>query len=147
MTAQKTKKKKVYKKGYNYANNEKYPSLNPNRQVGNRKELVEVDYLDQLNDKEKEWLNAFNSETVVTNFDNHAGPKLYTEVEDRRSLYRDNNRRNKCIYTIAKVSNKLDTVVNYKLDMQSMKDRHISYEEALVEYIDDKHKNKKKLKK
>jgi len=33
--------------------------------------LIEVDYLDQLNEKEKQWLNDFNSEFVNADFKTH----------------------------------------------------------------------------
>jgi hypothetical protein len=81
------------KKG-NYAKNESFPALNPRRQVYARRWHIDGDYYDKLNSEEKAWMNSFLSETIVTNF-YHAGPEIYTEVEDKRALYRENNSRNK----------------------------------------------------
>lgn len=101
--AKKKKTKKVKKQTKrNYAKNgEAYPALNAKRQVFNRRDYMDCDYFDQLNEEEKEWMNSFLSETIVTNF-NHLGPDLYVDEEDKRQFYRDNNRRNRCMYNIAK---------------------------------------------
>lgn len=77
---------------------EKYPALNPKRAVKTRQEQLEVPYLDQLNDKEKKFLNAFLEETVITNFQ-HKGKKIY---KDRKPFYDANNARNRCMYTAAR---------------------------------------------
>lgn len=95
---------------------QKYPALNPKYQVGNRRELLgDIDYIDKLSEKEKRWLNAFLSETVITNF-KHSGPKLYKKVEDKRALYRENNKRNIDIYNALKLKNTLAYAGLYKTD-------------------------------
>jgi len=65
-----------------------------------------MDYIDQLNDKEKEWLDRFLQETVITNF-NHGGKNLIKDKETRRELYRDNNRRNSDIMSKLKTEGRL----------------------------------------
>jgi hypothetical protein len=82
---------------------EKYPALNPKRAVKTRQEQLEVPYLDQLNEKEKAFMNAFLEETVITNF-KHKGKKLY---KDRKPFYDANNSRNRCMYTAAKAMQRL----------------------------------------
>lgn len=81
----------------------KYPALNFSRQVSNRREYLDIDYLDQLNEEEKEFLNSFLSETVVTNF-KHKGKKLYKKNKDKREFYQDNNRRNRCMLSKARAT-------------------------------------------
>jgi hypothetical protein len=81
---------------------EKYAALNPKRAVKNRQEQLEVPYLDQLNDKEKEWLNAFLEESVITNFQHKSKKKFYKSKKAKRKLYSENNARNRCVYTKAK---------------------------------------------
>lgn len=92
---------------------EKYPALNPKRAVKNRKELLEdvQEYVHLLSEEEKEWLNRFLEETVVTNFQ-HKGKLLYKKQADKRALWRENNARNKCIYTASRVGGKLDYIYN-----------------------------------
>lgn len=45
-----------------------FPALDPKLNLKTRSDLIDVDYLDQLNDKEKQWLNDFNSEFVNADF-------------------------------------------------------------------------------
>lgn len=104
-------KKKKPKKGSYAKNGERYPALNPRRQVFARREYMDGDYYHLLNEEEKKWLNSFLSETIVTNF-YHGGPELYTDVEDKRQFYRDNNSRNKDALNWAKSKSMLSNVVD-----------------------------------
>ncbi len=124
-----TKSKKPKKR--NYAK-EPYPALNARRQVFARRELIDGDYYHLLNEEEKEWMNSFNSEVVVTNF-YHLGPDLYTDVEDKRALYRENNARNKDILNFAKANlllSNLEDVVG-AIDRQGM-DSSSDLEDAII---------------
>lgn len=70
--------------------------------MANRREIIgDIDYIDQLSEKEKEWLNSFLSETIITNF-KHRGKKLIKAVEKKRELYRENNKRNADLYNVVK---------------------------------------------
>ncbi len=92
---------KPKKKKSNY-NKQKYPSFNVKYQVGVRKELLsDIDYIDKLSEEEKEWLNKFLQETVVANF-NHGGDPIIKDQKTRREIYRENNRRNKDVYSLGK---------------------------------------------
>lgn len=90
---------------------EKYPALNFKRQVKTRLDQLETDYLDKLSPKEKEWLNSFLEETVITNF-KHKGKKLYKSKKSQREHYSSNNARNRCMFTKAKAMNTLVNVAN-----------------------------------
>ena len=92
-------KKKAPKKKGSYCK-EPYPALNTRRQVFARREYMDGDYYHLLNDEEKAYMNAFLSETIVTNF-NHGGPELYPNVEDKRAFYRANNARNRDVTSMA----------------------------------------------
>ena len=137
----KKSKKKKPKKG-NYAKNEAYPALNPRRQVFARREYMEGDYYHKLNDKEKEWLNAFLSETIVTNF-YHSGPELYTDIEDKRQFYRDNNSRNKDAINWAKSKSMLSNVedIYTTLDREELKTPS-DIEDSWIEAMDIKSSDK-----
>ncbi len=56
-------KKKAYKKVPR--SKLKYPTFEVKRAVVARREELEVDYLDQLTEAEKDWLNRFQEETVL----------------------------------------------------------------------------------
>ncbi len=78
----------------------KYPALDPKYNLKTRFEEIDdmASYMDQLNDEEKAWLNAFSSEEVCANF-NHGGPKLndQNDAATRSRIYNRNNARNRCI--------------------------------------------------
>lgn len=80
----------------------KYPALDPKYNLKTRFEEIEdmASYMDQLNEEEKAWLNAFSNEEVCANF-NHSGPKLndVTDAATRSRIYNRNNARNRCIFS------------------------------------------------
>lgn len=130
------KKKKINRKKGSYAKNEKLPALNTRRQVYARQEAMDGDYYHKLSQEDKIWLNAFLSETIVTNF-YHGGPELYKNVEDKRLFYRENNSRNKDAINWAKAKSMLSNVedVHSTLDreaLQSPTDIEDSWIEAVA---------------
>jgi hypothetical protein len=92
---------------------EKYAALNFKRQVKLRMDAFDgiEEYVDKLTDKEKDWLNRFLEETVVTNFQ-HKGTLLYKGKKKRRECYGENNARNRCQFTRAKAAGLLISVEN-----------------------------------
>jgi predicted NACHT family NTPase len=58
-----------------------------------------MDYVDQLSDKEKEWLTAFVREEVLADFA-HTGKKLNKTKKAKREIYNKNNASNRCIYSL-----------------------------------------------
>jgi hypothetical protein len=94
-----------------------------------------MDYIDKLSDKEKKWLNAFLSETVVTNFD-HTGKKLYKTKKMKRKLYKENNDRNVDTYNVARSSGKL---YNYDISKNEIEAKQVdslhSAEDVLIDLI------------
>lgn len=79
--------------------NQKYPTLNPGYNLKSRADMLAIDYVDQLSEKDKEWLNAFNEEEVNANLD-HKGPKINNRTKKTRSrIFDANNARNRCILT------------------------------------------------
>lgn len=81
----------------------KNPGLHPEFNPKSRADLVDYDYLDQLSDKEKEWLNSFTEEYTHANF-NHPGKILHRTKRLKKDCYDRNNARNRCIWTRAKAS-------------------------------------------
>lgn len=113
------KRRKSYKKV-------KYPALDPQVNLKTRyKEIADIDYLDQLNDEELAWLNKFMKETVNADF-RHSDP-LHNSNEKRREIYRENNSRNRDVYTLSEAGNKLGSAVDYKdLTMEGFEDMIIT---------------------
>lgn len=96
------KKSKKNPKPQSKYNKQKYASFNVNYQVGVRKELLnDIDYVDKLSEEEKDWLNRFLQETVVANF-HHGGETIIDDKEERRKIYRENNKRNVDVYSLNK---------------------------------------------
>ena len=90
-----------------------------------RYELIEVDYLHKLNDKELKWLNAFNEEEINANM-KHKGPKLNRSKKAQRECYNRNNARNRDILTRGKAA----------ADLKYMED--LSKEERYTKSVEDK---------
>lgn len=76
----------------------KYPALDPKYNLKSRGDLLECDYLDQLSEKDKEWLNSFNEEYVNANF-SHKGTTIQKTKAYRKDSYDRNNARNRDILT------------------------------------------------
>lgn len=62
-----------------------------------------------MNDKEKEWLNKFNKESINASFDSENPKKnIHRSKKLRKECYDRNNARNRDILTRTKASNQLD---------------------------------------
>lgn len=129
-------------KKQNRRTKEKYPALKQNLNLKTRYELVDYDYVDQLSDKEKDWLNRFTEEYTHAKYD-HEGkiidktksPSVYDEkgkiVEKSKTAknqsYDRNNARNRCILTLAKAMGKA-----HGLEILKFAEGTLNPEEALM---------------
>lgn len=105
---------------------EKYPALKQNLNLKTRYELVDYDYIDQLSDKEKDWLNRFTEEYTHAKFD-HDGSRIQRKKKHEIESYNRNNSRNRDILTRAKAMGKA-----CGLDMIKFFDHQMSPEEAII---------------
>lgn len=117
----------------------KNAALDPRYSPKIRRELLDMDYIDQLSEEDKAWLNKFTEEYVEANLDFknlennlHNTPELKKDCTDR------NNARNRCIYGIAKASNRVMDDPRSENDT-SLNNPELS-EEALIAFIDKKYK-------
>lgn len=86
---------------------EKYPALKPHLNLKSRYDLIDYDYVDQLSDEEKEWLNKFTEEYVNANLDSKNSKKnLHKSKKLKKDCYDRNNSRNRDILTRAKAQGK-----------------------------------------
>ena len=88
-----------------------FPSLEPSVALARRRDAVEdvASYAHKLSHDEKAWMNQFMSEY------NEAVTKdavFHITAEERKICNDINNSRNRCDYTIAAASNKLNLVEN-----------------------------------
>lgn len=118
----------------------KNAALKPNLNIKNRQELIDFDYLDKLNDKEKAWLNNFVEEEINANF-NHTGKILNKTDEEKRTCYNRNNARNRDIFAIKKSHDMLksEKVGQKKLDSTEF---HVNdTENAIIDMLDKHYEN------
>lgn len=90
----------------------KHPELNKNLHLKIRQELIDYDYLDKLNEEEKEWLNRFTKEYVSASFEktkkgNPSPKNLHKGSKLRKKVYNANNKRNIDAYAISRINNSL----------------------------------------
>lgn len=90
----------------------KTPGLKKQYNLKSRQEFLDMDYIDKLNDSEKEWLNKFIEEEVNADF-RHKGKKLNRTKKERQKIYNNNNARNRDIYTREKAAGKLMMTGNF----------------------------------
>lgn len=113
---------------------EQYPALKKNLNLKSRQDEIDVDYLNKLSEKEKEWLNKFNEEYVNAsldrqNFDNN----IHNTLELKQSCDRRNNERKECLYTREKAKDNL----KYLSDENCKTFKINDYENSLIDKIDN----------
>lgn len=122
----------------NRRSNKKYAALNTSVNTKARRSYIEPDYINgvknekgetvirALTEDEKEWLNKFYEETVITNFKRN-GTDLFDSKEGRSNFYKDNYRRNLDLYNISQITGNL----TYLEDMMSE-----SYGKSYIDLVD-----------
>lgn len=110
------------------------PDLDPRFNLKSRLELLDQDYLHELNPEELKWLNQFNKEFINASL-NKENPRknLHKNKKLRKDCYDRNNARNRDILTRAKASKQLD-------DFEELVDysNNSNYEDYLINEIDKK---------
>jgi len=145
---EKDKKKNVKKeKGSSRRSRSKHPALNPKFAPKVRKDYLDFDYLDQLSEEEKDWLNKFVDEELHASFKNDKRDLNRTK-KDRRRVYSNNNSRNRDLYGISKANRLLDKIedmvqeesnleIEHKSDIKTNHSEHYNLEEdAMIARID-----------
>ena len=121
---------------------EKYPALIPHLNLRTRFEQIDYDYIDQLTDAEKDWLNRFTEEYTNASFKNkkdriHNPNKKITTIDKNgkevkttyeKDSYNRNNQRNADILTRAKASGKI-----YGLEVIRFAAEQLSPEELIIQ--------------
>lgn len=71
-----------------------------------KQEFHDIDYVDQLSDKDKKYLSTFMEENLGANL-NHQGRKINKTKEQRKSIFDANNARQRDIYAIMRASGRM----------------------------------------
>lgn len=111
----------------------KNPALNPALNLKSRQENIEDvnEYVNQLNDEEKDWLNRFMEEYNCADL-NHKGKKLHKKDYQKKAINKANNARNRCILSRAKASNE----IKYLDDLKKEERLTDSFEDSLIDKLD-----------
>jgi len=127
----------------NKRSNTKYPALDPALNLKTRTDLLDYDYVDQLSEKDKEWLNRFTEEYTHARFD-HRGKKIQKSKEHIKDAYDRNNSRNRDILTRVRASGKLKDMENVKSqDMNILNpEEQLILKETIQERLNKKRKKK-----
>lgn len=89
-----------------------------------------------LNESEKEFLNKFYEEAVVSSF-KRDGSDFYSSDEKRRELYRENNNRNACLYNFKQRTGQLHSFNGAIYDANYSKEiGHIDHEMLMVKNME-----------
>lgn len=105
---------------------EKYPALIPHLNLRTRFEEIDYDYVDQLSESEKDFLNRFTEEYTNASF-KHKN-KVHKKKKDELESYKRNNDRNKDVLTRAKASGKI-----YGLEVIRFAGEQLSPEELIIQ--------------
>jgi hypothetical protein len=115
----------------------KYPRLDKKKATKARKDLIDYDYLDKLNEEELKLLNQFTDEYYCANF---TGETVHKK-EYRKECEKRNNDRNNDLLTIKEITGGIN-YSNYGKDLDEIyeisknKENYAGLEEFLEELED-----------
>lgn len=116
----------------------KYPALQRKSNPKSRRDLIDMDYLDQLSEKELIWFNKFMNEYNGAKLDyKNLKKNLHRTKKLKKDCTDKNNARNRCLYNKG---------IKFYINHYNAEDERVSdnLEDALIEYIDQKPKKSKK---
>lgn len=83
----------------------KYPALRPELNLKTRYELIDYDYVNNLAEEDKKWLNKFTEEYVNASLNSKELDKNFHNTDKlKKDCYNRNNARNRDILTIIKAT-------------------------------------------
>jgi len=118
----------------------KYPALDPAYNPKINREYFDVDYVDQLNDKEKEWLNAFEEEfsnAAVGKQSEAEKNRFHKTKEEVKECTDRKNARQRCLYGISKANGLV--MDDLRVENDASPSNVGLVEDALIAEIDRKH--------
>lgn len=100
------------------------------------------EYAFKLNSEAEDWLNRFMEEDLGARL-NHDGKKIYKKKKDKTETFRRNNQRNRDLYSLARVTNRLITDGNTDVSIEQQQSTK-NPEECLIQLLDEG-QNKRKI--
>jgi len=126
-------KKKPKTKRASKRSKTKYPGLSKALYSKIKQEFFDIDYVAQLSEEEKEWLNHFmNGDLGANTKDN----PVFEDYEEKRKCWKKNNDRNNDVYSVMRATGRLT-------DAAIMPTEVVDFESELIDYIDEGLKIKK----
>jgi hypothetical protein len=115
-----------------------------------RHDLLDADYLHNLTQDELEWYARFTAEWVSGAFekdkktDDYSDNNLHESIEQKRELWRANNARNRCTFTINKATNHLVSYEDFieKIEEIQSENTDESFDELMQRYLDGEEPSK-----
>lgn len=131
-------RKKSGKKKKTKRSRVKYPALDPSYMPKVRQEFLDIDYLNQLSPKEKEWLNKFMEEHLNASFKNNKTDLTKTK-EQKKKIYNQNNARNRDLYAISKANGllQLESSASKREIINTHSSGYNLTEDTLIDKIDN----------
>jgi hypothetical protein len=118
-----------------------YPNLDRRLYSRAKQEYLDQDYLNDLNDEEKAWLDQFLGEYLNASFENDE-TDLHQDDEQKKDVYSQNNARNRCLYGQLKTKVGPTKLLNYDI-VKNMVEEEFSkevdpnnIEDAMINYLD-----------
>ena len=140
-----TKRKKQVKKVKKKRDIKRFPGLEKNLFSKVKQEYHDIDYANQLSDKEKAWLSQFMEEYLGANL-NEDGHKskynrkpLHKSKRHRKDCFDRNNARQRDIYGLSRAMGTLTDGEKIETYLDAMSDTDVSYEDRLIEELDNAH--------
>lgn len=122
----------------------KNPNLNTNFHSRSKREYIDMDYVKDLSEDMKTYLNKFIGEYYAADMDfDNLENNLHSTEELKKDCTDRNNARNRCVYTAAKAQNRvLDIVVDKDESFDRVRSDQ-NLEDALIEVLDKQFKEEK----
>jgi len=145
----KSKKKsipKLLKKNLNRRQRKRNAALDPRYNLKIRQELIDYDYLNKLDEKERAWLNKFTEEYTNASF--NTDKPLHKTKKRVKDCYTRNNHRNVCILGKAKANNNLQDI-DKAFDLSTSEEDRLNakLDLELLGYTDDNGYDRRKRRK
>jgi hypothetical protein len=136
------------KKSSSKRSNAQYPALRKDLNLKGRRYYIEPDYINgvpgidadsairPLTEKEKAWLNKFYEESIIASF-TKTRADLHKGGDKRKEIYRENNARNRDLYSVKQKTGQLQSFSSDNYDKMCHESiGHLDFEELLVQNVD-----------
>lgn len=113
--------------------------LNPAHQTRPRRDYIDYDYINKLDPKAREFLAKFTDEFyggafLKTESGYYSKKNIHRTAKLRRNCYNRNDASKRCIFTLAKITEKLQDFDAYTESYEAISD---GFEDAVIEILDN----------